>query len=663
MAGREFAFERAAVLIDGQAYYQALEESLKGARSSIIILGWNVDTRISLNPEAELPAHRESLKQLLNRCLENNPNLHVYVLCWDFALFYSVEAKLLPLHKRFFKHPRARFALDSTHPFGACHHQKLVVIDNHAAYTGGIDLCAKRWDTPTHRTRTSRGAEQAPYHDVQTVVDGEAAAQLGALARERWEDATGEKIPTLPTSASAWPSSVTPHFQNSKVIIARTRPPRAWPYPKNGTQEILQLFEESIRTANRFIYIEQQYFSSPEILRLLIKQLKIAPSLEILIVLPLNHLGFLEKISVGWVRQNLLLKLKRLLRRNPSYQNRIRVVAPLSNGIPLALHSKVMIIDDHFLRIGTANLSQRSMGLDTECDLAFRDHPDTIRRIRNTLIAEHFRFRFDILERLFRLKQNGRILPFLRSSTCVDLLKETENHPIRNFCIRRINPAATAWDPGLPAEIHPWLLENTRAPLGPLPPLGNHTLRNLGFALCQSFFNRRKPRSLWKEGVFAYFLHSQSVHPDSVFYIMAKRNRIARAGLLSSTSYFMCLGWNYLKGMQKPSPISTSRNHLSGAFLPSYMLLSSQAERSPQLAESAGKQRLPVEQLLMGALIAHSVRTFTLAIVLSSQERLSLPGRYTLWGLRILAYRWLLARIRGSSRSLPLELSKFDEVA
>ena len=35
------------------------------------------------------------------------------------------------------------------------------------------------------------------------------------------------------------------------------------------------------------------------------------------------------------------------------------------------VHSKVMIIDDRFLRVGSANLNNRSMGADTECDLAF----------------------------------------------------------------------------------------------------------------------------------------------------------------------------------------------------------------------------------------------------------------------------------------------------
>jgi len=57
------------------------------------------------------------------------------------------------------------------------------------------------------------------------------------------------------------------------------------------------------------------------------------------------------------------------------------------------VHSKVMIVDDRFLRIGSANLNNRSMGTDTECDLALEAGSESeraaIRDIRARLIADH----------------------------------------------------------------------------------------------------------------------------------------------------------------------------------------------------------------------------------------------------------------------------------
>jgi phosphatidylserine/phosphatidylglycerophosphate/cardiolipin synthase-like enzyme len=50
-------------------------------------------------------------------------------------------------------------------------------------------------------------------------------------------------------------------------------------------------------------------------------------------------------------------------------------------------------VDDTFLRIGSSNLNNRSIGLDTECDLAIEATSDDVRQtimgLRNRLLAEH----------------------------------------------------------------------------------------------------------------------------------------------------------------------------------------------------------------------------------------------------------------------------------
>src|SRR5262249_45345365 len=60
----------------------------------------------------------------------------------------------------------------------------------------------------------------------------------------------------------------------------------------------------------------------------------------------------------------------------------------------LNVHAKVMVVDDVLARVGSANMSNRSMGLDTECDVALeaRGRPHVARVIagfRNRLLAEH----------------------------------------------------------------------------------------------------------------------------------------------------------------------------------------------------------------------------------------------------------------------------------
>src|SRR6185436_15820612 len=117
-------------------------------------------------------------------------------------------------------HPRLSFQLDDAHPFGASHHQKIVVVDDAIAFAGGLDLAIRRWDTPAHLAREPGrvdpvGRPYPPAHDVQMMVDGAAAAALGELARARWEAATGRvAVTTPPTPADdLWPDATAPDIR------------------------------------------------------------------------------------------------------------------------------------------------------------------------------------------------------------------------------------------------------------------------------------------------------------------------------------------------------------------------------------------------------------------------------------------------------------------
>ena len=106
------------------------------------------------------------------------------------------------------RHPRIHFHMDGNHPIGASHHSKIVVVDDAVAFVGGLDLARGRWDTPEHRPDDARrvdfnGAILPPHHDVQIAVEGEIAAALGELARERWRRATGKQLRAPKTKASA----------------------------------------------------------------------------------------------------------------------------------------------------------------------------------------------------------------------------------------------------------------------------------------------------------------------------------------------------------------------------------------------------------------------------------------------------------------------------
>jgi phosphatidylserine/phosphatidylglycerophosphate/cardiolipin synthase-like enzyme/uncharacterized membrane protein YdjX (TVP38/TMEM64 family) len=311
-------------------------------------------------------------------------------------MVFALEREPLPTLKLGWRtHRRVHFRLDKQHPVGASHHQKIVVIDDALAFVGGIDLAIRRWDTPAHypsdpRRVDPRGQPYPPVHDVQMAVDGEAAAALGELVRERWWRATGRRLDvTLQPRNDPWPRSLTPDLENASVAIARTQP------AYNGMPEVREveaLYLDAIAAARRSIYIEAQYFTSTVIGNALAQRLAEPAGPEVILVLPREGSGWLEQRTMSVLRARLLRRL-----RAADHFQRLRVYYPvvpqLGDGC-INVHSKLLVVDETLVRIGSANLADRSMGLDTECDLAIEAGGEVrieraIAHLRNRLLGEH----------------------------------------------------------------------------------------------------------------------------------------------------------------------------------------------------------------------------------------------------------------------------------
>jgi len=389
--------ERAAFIIDGEDYFRAVRESICRARRSIYIVGWDIHNELRLlreDPEDGFPTR---LGDLLEAVVRERPGLQVYVLEWDFAMIYAMERDFFPRYKlRWKSHDRVHFCLDGEHPIGASQHQKIVAIDDRVAFCGGFDLSKWRWDTSDHRPDDARridpnGETYPPFHDVQMLVDGDAARSLGEIARERWLAASGEE-PSPGESHSGddpWPPSANPSCTAVDLGITRTMPAHE---DREEVREVEQLYLDSIAAARRFIYIENQYLSSHEIGMALAERLDDEGGPEVIIVVPKKTGGWLEQHTMDVLRDNVVRRLRKADRCE-----RLRVyIARLSDEpeSSLMIHAKVMVVDDAFARVGSSNLSNRSMGLDSECDLAIesgesKDCGAAIAGFRRRLLAEH----------------------------------------------------------------------------------------------------------------------------------------------------------------------------------------------------------------------------------------------------------------------------------
>jgi phosphatidylserine/phosphatidylglycerophosphate/cardiolipin synthase-like enzyme/uncharacterized membrane protein YdjX (TVP38/TMEM64 family) len=386
---------RAALLIDGEAYFKAFARAALRATRSIVIVGWDFHSRTRLHLEQEgIP---DLLGDFLNFLVKRRRGLDVYVLTWDYPMVFAKGREASPAYGLGWRpHRRVHFRYDDHCPLGAALHQKIVVIDGALAFCGGLDLTASRWDTPEHRSndprRTNSGEAEpyAPFHDAMLAVDSEAARALHDLVNERWNRATGKHLPRTAARADPWPAELPVMCSNVDVAVARTVAPLDG---ESAVAEVQALYLDMIAAAKRYIYLENQYFTSKALGDALAARLAEPDGPEIIAVLRLSTAGWLEAPTMGTLRTVLLRKLReadRYGRFHPYYQH----LPGLSGEQCCDLHTKLMIVDDEWLRVGSANFANRSMGLDTECDLAMEARGDpqiqtAIAHARDRFLGEH----------------------------------------------------------------------------------------------------------------------------------------------------------------------------------------------------------------------------------------------------------------------------------
>lgn len=389
--------QRASLLIDGAAYFRAFAQAALRATRSIVILGWDFHSKTRLHvPAGEIhgPGVPDLLGDFLNFLADRTPRLRIFVLVWDAPPgFGRGREPRAGSEGGWQPHDRISVHYDSSCPLGGALHQKIVVIDGKLAFCGGTDLTLGRWDTPEHtwadpeRTNPGDPEPYGPVHDVMLAVDSGAARALQILASNRWQVATGRRLPSVNTEEDPWPASLAIMFCDVEVALARTVPEGTG---RHAVKEVETLYLDMIAAAQRFIYIENQYFTAKGLGDALVARLAEPDGPEVVVVSRLDSSGWLEAPTMEALRTVLLHEL-----RDADPYGRFSAWYPDGPGQPYCeVHSKLMIVDDEWLRVGSANFANRSMGLDTECDLVIEagGNPSTrvaIAAARNALLAEH----------------------------------------------------------------------------------------------------------------------------------------------------------------------------------------------------------------------------------------------------------------------------------
>lgn len=431
--------ERLSVIIDAADFFHYAKQAMLKAKRSIYLIGWDFDTRIRLEPGRKDAQRPDKLGRFLNALARKNDRIDIRILKWDVGLLASLTRGETPFYiLRWLFNDRIHLKLDGAHPLTSAHHMKLLVVDDRLAFCGGIDMTAGRWDTQDHREddparRSPMGFAEAPWHDATSCCSGPLAAALGELARERWKMATGETLERHVVESDSWPEDLVVEYENIDVGIARTAPEYL---ERKQVTEIENATLAIIAAAEKTLYVESQYFASRRVAEAMAKRLSEPDGPEIVLVNPAGAEGWLESKAMDSAR----IRLMKLV-QDADCGKKFRILYPVNEaGTPIYVHAKLMIADDRVLKIGSANLNNRSMGYDTECDLileAREDQPELRQKIaeeRDALLAEHLGCsREDVQNGLEQA--NGSIL------RVIDLLNREKGRGLRPVPMRELTPA------------------------------------------------------------------------------------------------------------------------------------------------------------------------------------------------------------------------------
>jgi len=358
------------VLIDGERAIGAICAALERARSHVHIAGWHVTPTFAIERDGGSP---RTLRDLLAELAER---MDVRVLVWagpPAPVFEPKRSDVRQMRDELTDGTRIRCVLDARERTMHCHHEKLVIVDDEVAFVGGIDLTSlsgDRWDHDEHPARDRLG-----WHDVATRLRGPAVADVAEHFRARWQEVASEPLP---------PPRPQPPHGTTTVQVLRTVPDGTYDFIPDGDFRILDAYVRALRSAQRLIYLENQFLWSTEIAEIVAAKLEDPPTdaFRVVLLLPARpnngadttrgQLGRLVEAASG---------ADRLLAATISCHSGTRTH-------PLYVHAKVGIVDDRWLTVGSANLNEHSLFNDTEMNVLTCDEA-LAQRTRLELWAEH----------------------------------------------------------------------------------------------------------------------------------------------------------------------------------------------------------------------------------------------------------------------------------
>ena len=326
--------------------------------------------------------------------------------------------------------------------FAMSHHQKEVLLatpdfKDSRAYVGGIDLAIHRWDDSAHN---ANDAEWGPgtkrkgnygWHDIQVVLRGDALVQLWANFAERWADAKEVNKELLDCPVPKWGQEWKnrdktigkKHVQVLRTVgPASSKEKKRHRFMPNGERTVLCALKKAIEKATWYIYIEEQFLWDCELADFIAEKMNEKGSkLRLIIVMTAGCELPVEFGQYGFfLRDAFFRKILRVDRMTGNvvfgdttriypyglFQTQQHGLGPSRKRQEIYVHSKLIIIDDRYVAIGSANVDARSMHIETELTLGIVDGKTVLNDLGNDKNVTVCEFARDLRMKLWNEHSN-----------------------------------------------------------------------------------------------------------------------------------------------------------------------------------------------------------------------------------------------------------------
>src|SRR5581483_8745605 len=397
--------------VDGQETFKLMYDKIHQSNTCVYIANYDLDPALRFVRNSDQPAtyagHDHDAYPLQDLLVEKaREGVEVKMIVWEPRL----ALKLLPgadkrgingradevdiineIAKRYGISDRLAVRIDSTAPtLTSAHHEKIVIVDNKVGFCGGLDLSRGKWDTSSHEyDNPQRDPNSEPWHDVHLMVTGPVVWDLIYHFHQRW--AYSQSRDARQVRKLRIKSNYTNRSSHGSVPAIALR---TWnEFNRNGG--IQSWYATIFRKAKRSIYIENQFpFQNSFATKLLEKRLIEEPDLKVIIVGPMepNLPGFvgsmIAKMSVNDLKSNLAALRRAGVGRVQTYSLISQHRASNEKRRQIYVHSKIMIVDDKWVTVGSANIDKNGFKDSSELNLGITS-PKLAQELRIRLWQEH----------------------------------------------------------------------------------------------------------------------------------------------------------------------------------------------------------------------------------------------------------------------------------